>query len=93
MNQKIFEYIGIYTFSSHYDVVVLWKVDWVCLRCGLSVAFKSRLGAVWGRSLSSIALRYESWGCPVQYIILKCKRREAAGGGGRQSSELPLSLP
>ena len=51
MDQKIFEYIGIYTFSSHYDVVVLWKVDWVCLRWErwslLSCVWEQSGGAVW----------------------------------------------
>ena len=31
-----------------------------------SVVFKSRLGAVWGRSLSPVAIRYESWGLPFK---------------------------
>ena len=43
---------------------------------GEVVAFKLCLGAVWGRSLSSIALRYESWGCPVQYSMACCQDDE-----------------
>ena len=39
-----------------------------------SVVFKSHLGAVWGRSLSPVAIRHESWGLPstvcgtVEYV-------------------------
>ena len=43
---------------------------------GEVVAFKLCLGAVWGRSLSCIALRYESWGCPVQYNMACCQDDE-----------------
>ena len=48
------------------------------------VVFKSCLGAVWGRSLSSIALRYESWGCPVQYSTACCQDDWEVGGRGKR---------
>ena len=34
-------------------MVVRWKVDWVCLRCGLSVAFKLCLGWAGGEYASA----------------------------------------
>ena len=51
---------------------------------GEVVAFKLCLGAVWGRSLSCIALRYESWGCPVQYSTACCQDDWEVGGRGKR---------